>query len=238
MKFLKSLVAFFAFAVIVASCNKNNNTPATQAPNPTPTPTPVSGYYGVFEHTNNFGNVVGLANLMFYDKPISPTKSVNGGSVSINGQTFNIDTVSFWPNTYYGLNDTLSTPNSSQWLCAGNGTVPAFSYTDSAPWPTYTGSSFLPDTIYTATANTIYIQGISGADEFQVNIVSGPNWYQKTFPASTSSIVVTASDLSNHLQNNTGFIQIIPKKITTVSFSGKPFIFKRGINNGYSIYFK
>lgn len=233
MKSIKSLVTFFAFAIIVASCNKNNNnnTPAAPAPNPTPiTSNPVfyGHLYSQIMAGNTFSNLFSNHYAYFFKNPvtsgmISPSTTVGAGTVSLNGIQFKYITSP----SLIGYNDTTLTyiNGPTNWICSGSGTVPAFSFTDNNSWPTFSGPSNLNDTIKLNQTNIIPLQGITNADSVDVWLCDSIKCVRKAVSGSMTSIGFNSSELSTLYSCRSASVSIIIIKKNIATISGVPMCF-------------
>src|SRR4051812_44911257 len=157
MKALKLLSILLLIGVLFASCKKKKKNSDEDADQMTAVPTTSFTpffYWGNFEHnlargdssaTNYYGTIA-FASAGFFNelyRPGDAFNNIDGGTVSINGTAFTKQVIGTYANYY--IQGSLVPTSPSQWLCSGNGTVPAMSYNDNTPWPKYSGQNVLPD---------------------------------------------------------------------------------------------
>lgn len=151
--------------LLFSSCKKNTST--------TPAPAQSGGYQsgGAFSVLRfyMYRSTTGLtqnenyayANFYFNQDPINAT------NVFANGQALSLLTTGSYEGFY--LNPPI-TPTT--WSVTGTSLMPSFSYTNNDSIPKYTGYTLIPDTIYKNQINTIHINGVTGANEIGINVIS------------------------------------------------------------------
>lgn len=199
MKLAFTLI-IISLAIIFSSCKKNNNT------NPDS-----SNGGGAAQTTNNavfssrkqamITNTSVVSSGNFSTAFISTSALVNNGpmvgtlltmgDVSLNGTTFQKNAYSV--SNYYAdsTSTVFNTPHN--WIVSGSSAVNSFSYSNTNPYPVYTGYTAIADSFTIASNVTIPLINYSGSDEIETYFVTSTNPVTKT---STQNIIGSPGVLS------------------------------------------
>lgn len=185
----------------IASCKKKEDTapsPSTTTTGSTSTPSAdkfgalfsnqlVHSIFSATTFTLSYAQNMALASSSNFDNFNFPVGTfLNMGNVSSNNVTLK--------NTFgYYLDSTYSAQSSPfAWQISG-GAIPAFSYTNSAGFSTYSGYTSWPDTLSKNAGLTIPLSGITNATEAQIYISS----IGSTTPAFTGSLIIGSNGYYN-----------------------------------------
>lgn len=117
-----------------------------------------------------------------------------------------------------------------KWDVTGNSKVPAITFTDSSPFPDYTGS--FPTHINKATGFAITFDGstIANADSVLIEeeFTQDSVHFSKTFSANAGTVNLTPADLANLPTGGYLALTIMPFTRTTKVFGGLPYAFIKG----------
>ena len=182
----------------------------------------VVGGYPITVSTDN-----GLAT--FFTATGNNASFVDGGAVSVNQNA-----LAKQSNNSYLKSATIGqTPGdlgfdggNSNWSVAGNGSVPAFTYSHSTAFPEFTGT--LPTSISRSAPLTIALSGkVRNADSVIVFIVKDQKSVIRTFAANATSAVISAADLASLpvVSDNTALMEVIPYSVVLKAFGGKNYAF-------------
>ncbi len=234
-------VSALLFATSLYSCKKSSSSTPTPTPTPTTTstPTPTTGDVdgalislkidvatAVAGVTYTITTETGVAT--FFPSAGNHGTYVDGGAVTVNTVALEKQT----NNSYTKTATTGQTPadlsfdGGSSWTVAGNGSVPAFTYSHTAAFPTFTGD--IPASITRSAGLTITLSGnVSGADSVIVLIAAGTKSVTHTVGGSASSVTFSASDLAvfSTVTDNTAILEVDPYRLTVKAEGGKNYAF-------------
>jgi hypothetical protein len=239
----KTILALTGFAVLFfSSCSKTTEEVLDTANNTVSTPSVTvptfNDGYGALAavttvSTQTVGGVtvpvsINLGVAAFFTSAGGSSKT-SGGTVNLNGKTLTQNSDNSY--VYQKLTDPLSFAGGITWDVSGSGTVPAFSYTDDKPVPTYSDGANLPSTVTRSAGLTMDLAGkVSGADSIYVVLIStGSSYIIKHLAGNASQCVFTPAELSGLAASTTGIIEVCPWNYKSEDFSGKKFYF---INEG------
>jgi len=238
---LKSLMTLTAVSVLLLSgCSKSTDNPldVTTPTTTTTTTTPsFSDGYGalVAVATVSYSTVGGIlvpitmnsAVAAFYASSGSTTLT-DGGTVTLNGKTLAKQSNNSY--VYMNYTDPLVFSGNFAWTVTGSSSVPAISYTDDKPMPSYSDYSSLPSTVTRSAGLTIDLSGkISGADSVYVVLISSSGHIIKHLGGNPGQCVFTAAELGTLAASTTGIIEVCPWNYKSEDFSSKKFYF---VNEG------
>ena len=226
-----------AAGLLLSSCSKKtdnllNDTPSVSTPSAT-TPSFPDGYGALAAvSTISYTVVAGItipvqvnsAVGVFYTSAGSGSKA-DGGTVTVNGKTLTKQSNNAY--VYQNLTDPLSLSSSNAWNDTGSASVPAFSYTDNRPMPTYSDYASLPSSVTRASGLTVNLSGtISGTDSVYVVLIStSSSVIIKRVAGTAAQAVFTPSELSSLSATSTGIVEVCPWNYVSETFSGKKFYF-------------
>jgi hypothetical protein len=149
----------------------------------------------------------------------------DGGTVTINGKALTKQSNNSY--VYQSLTDPLSFSGAISWNVSGSSSVPAISYSNDRPVPTYSDYTSLPSTVTRSAGFTVSLSGkVSGADSIYVVLIgSGSSVIIKHVGGAASGCVFSASDLSGMNATSTGIIEVCPWNYKSEDFSSKKFYF-------------
>ena len=230
------------FAVSFTSCKKKDNT----SPDPINTPTNTGGNtasntnYGVFVTckqsilTNtlvyNNGNYTAayVSNSALINNNPSVGSLVPMGNVTLNG-------IQLQPNGWSVNNmyrDTTETVQNTplNWIISGSSSVPSFSFSNTNPYPTYTGQAAILDSFVVANNITIPLTNYAGADEIETYFITSTNPVTNTsiqhIAGTPSSLNFTSTDLAVIGQNTNVTLVITFHKNNAQTINGKLYNFR------------
>ncbi len=221
------------------ACKKTETPAPTNAGGGGGTPT---GNYAVFSSrkatiiTNtlvsnqaNFSNAYVSNTTLINDDPMVGSL-LDMGNVSLNGTTFQKD--AYGAQFYYGdsTTNTYNTPHN--WIVSGSTAVPSFSYSNTTPYPIYTGYTAIADSFVIASGISIPLTNYSGADMVEVyfGTITGTSittTIQK-LTNNPTTLSFTASDLSTIGAGNTVALIINFYKNNVQVINGKNYNFRTG----------
>lgn len=197
----KSIIYLFLICTLIYSCKKKDNTPE---PSPSPSgntsgPTAdgfsalfstqlIYSIFGTSTTTLSYANNMAIAaNSDFTNFNFSTGLLLNMGTVNVNSVQFKNMSGYYLDSTY---NFVAGPPYI--WQCSGNA-IPAFTYTNSNSYPSYSNYTLWPDTISKSAGLSLPLSGITNATEARIFLsVTGA-----TSPANTATIILsTASGYS------------------------------------------
>jgi hypothetical protein len=234
-KTIMKIILCFVTITVVFSCKKKETAPTPATTNS------ASGYYGVLStiHFNVLqGGVLtnyqyqGLTNVSFSSQPminngVVNNSSVDAGNVSINSvllKKMNATSLLYYNDT---TNTLHTTPN--LWIVSGSSSIPAFTFTNTNSYPTYSGYSSLKDTIKLGQSNSINLFGINGANQIEVYLSDYPQSHISTLKyvsGTNTSITFSPSEMNALTATTSGFLTVICYKDTIQSFGGKDYKFQ------------
>jgi hypothetical protein len=218
-------------AVAISSCKKASTTPTTPTPTTSSNPSPVTGNVdgALISLRLDLASVVagfpitistdnGIAT--FFTATGNSSSFVDGGAVSLN--TYALAKQS--NNSYLKTATTGQTPDNlniadgtSNWVVAGAGSVPAFTYANSYPFPDFAGT--IPTSITRSKGLTVTLgSSVNNADSVIIFIVTNDHKsLTRTFVATAASATISATDLGTlpAVSDNTALIEIIPYRLNT-----------------------
>ena len=233
---MKQVISILLVTLLaVFSCKKKENTPES-----TPTPSTPPALIGVSFNglcsnqlwttvsststfTINFSQNVSYMAASDFTNFNPPTgMNISSGKISLNGINFK--------NIFnYNLDTTYAAQQSPFVWQATGGTVPAFSYTNTNTYPTFTGYTAWTDTISKSTALTLSLSGMTNMDEAYIHISntnSSSPAATGTLLASTTNFSFSPSALSSLSTSTTVIIQIDIYKNNIQTISGKKINFR------------
>ncbi len=242
---MKNLAILFFTAAVsygISSCVKTPSTSVTPTPTPTspsstPTPTVASVDGALVSLRLDVTTVTaGIPISITTESALASFYSTTGGTTMIDAGTVSVNSLSLEKqssNSYYktatiGMTpSTLSFSSGSSWSVSGAGSVPAFTYNNSADFPSFTGT--VNDSIITRSSGiTVSLSGnVSNADSVILFIAAGSTSVHKTVAGSAGSITLTASDLSGLpvVSNKSAFLEVIPYRVLLNTFGTKHYAF-------------
>jgi len=240
---LVSTTIIIVFMMLISSCKKNNTTnPNTSNGGGTQQTTYnavflsqkqaiISGTSAV--SSGNFSTAFASTNALVNNGPVVGTL-VEMGSVSLNGTTFQKNAYSV-SNYYVDSTSTVfNTPHN--WLVSGSSSVTSFSYSNTNPYPVYTGYTAIADSFIISNNVTIPLTNYSGSDEIETYFVTSANPVTKTSTqniiGSPSVLNYTATDLNTIGVNSNVILVITFYKNNLQTINGKSMNFR----NGYTIF--
>lgn len=228
---------FFAgmLAFALTSCDKSVDNPIDNNTSSTPAALSVSvndGYGALAAVTSvSYTTVAGITLPVNVNTAVAVFRSSSGSSSFIDGGTVKLNTKSLSKQSnnsyvYQNLLDPVSFPPVT-WDVSGSASVPAFTFTDDKPMPTFSGYSTLPSSVSRSADLTVSLSGmISDADSVYVHIAgSGSNSVLKRVAGNASQVVFTAAELSALGTSSTGIIQVAPWNYKQEDFNSKTFYF-------------
>ncbi|MGZ3864592.1 MAG: hypothetical protein ACXVPN_15305 [Bacteroidia bacterium] len=242
MKIIKLSVAFLICIVFLSCKKKADNPPVASnsggSSNTTISPSTATSYYAIFSSTKSQAVVSGglqnstnSTSAYFSSSPVSfidGSKVVSVDSVSANGRfmkyiTYDYeyeDTTNLYPNY-----QTITFP--VKWHVAGKNGIPGFTYTDN-PMPSYTGYNLIPDTLDHNSGINFSLTGVSNVDGISVFVDDGSSGHSATalFMSNSTSISMSATDLSAFMPTNSGNISITFLRTNVENVYGKAMKFQ------------
>lgn len=231
---------FFIILSIVISCKKKDNT-VEPVNNSTP-PNSQSGNYGVFlsrkqaiitntliSSFNNFSTAYVSSSPLIGNNP-TVGSLLDMGSVDLNGIIFKKN--SYGVTNMYG-DSTSSTYNTPlNWIVSGSGAVTSFSYSNTNPYPIYTGYTSIADSFVISNNISIPLNNYSGADEIETYFVTSTNPVANTSIQNITSLPTalnfTSSDLNIIGINSNVTLVINFYKNNVQTINGKSYNFRTG----------
>ena len=220
-------------------CKKENDIVPSTGGVGTTTPT---GNYAVFSSrqailvngTNvsnqpNFSNAYVSNSILINDNP-TVGSLLNVGSVSLNGTIFQKNGFSVSNMYRDSTTNTHNTPHN--WIISGSGSVSSFSYSNTNPYPTYTGYNSIADSFVVSNNISIPLNNYNGADYIQTYFVTisgtSTNTAIQTLTNNPSSLTFTASDLATIGSGKTVALIIDFYKNNVQNINGKNYNFRTG----------
>ena len=179
--------------------------------------------------SGNFSTAFTSTSALVNNSPMVGTL-VEMGTVSLNGTTFQKNAYSV--SNYYAdsTSTVFNTPHN--WLVSGSSSVTSFSYSNTNPYPVYTGYTAIADSFIIANNITIPLTNYSGSDEIETYFVTSTNPVTKT---STQNIIgspgvlnYTATDLNTIGANSNVTLVITFYKNNLQTINGKSMNFRTG----------
>jgi len=241
MKKIKSasIVIIISLAIIISSCKKNDNTsPNSSGGSGTPQTANNAVFLSQLQtmltgtsvvSAGNFSSAFASTSILINYNPMFGSL-VSMGDVSLNGTTFQKDAYSV--SNYYAdsTSTVFNTPHN--WFVSGSSAVNSFSYTNTNPYPVYTGHTAIADSFIIANNVAIPLINYSGSDEVETYFVTSSNPVTKT---STQNIIgspgllnFTATDLSIIGINANVTLVITFYKNNLQTINGKSYNFRTG----------
>lgn len=240
----KITILFFAaaFSYGISSCVKTPSTTVTPTPTPTspsstPTPT-VASVDGVLVSLRIDVTTVtaGIPFSLITESAVASFYSTTGGTTMVDAGSVSVNSLSLTKqssNSYYktatlGMTPSdLSFSSGSNWSVGGAGSIPSFTYNNSASFPSFTGS--VTDSVITRSSGlTISLSGnVSNADSVILFVAAGSTSVVKVVSGSAASVTLSASELSGLpvVTNKTAFLEVIPYRVLLNTFSSKHYAF-------------
>ena len=216
---------------------KKTETPAPTGTGSTGTPT---GNYAVFSsrqgviitntlvsNQSNFSNAY-VSNIpLVNDDPVVGSL-LDMGAVSLNGTTFQKNAYGV---QYYYSDSTTSTYNTPHnWIISGSSAVPSFSFSNTTPYPIYTGYTAIADSFVIASGISIPLTNYSGADMVETYFATMTNPATLTsiqkLTNTPSTLNFTASDLATIGAGKTVSLVINLYKNNVQVINGKNYNFR------------
>lgn len=235
-----SLILIIFITSIFCSCKKKND----NVPVDTSSSGPViqSGNYGVFLSrkqtaiTNtlvssiyNFSSAFVSSSTLIGNNP-TVGSLLDIGNVDLNGITFQKN--AYGASNMYGdsTNSIFNTP--LNWIITGSGSVTSFSFSNTSPYPIYTGYNTIADSFVVANNISIPLNNYSGSDEIETYFVTSTNPVANTsiqnITGTPSSLNFTSSDLSIIGVNPNVSLIINFYKNNIQTINGKSYNFRTG----------
>lgn len=233
-KFSVALLAVVALTIF--SCKKKEADPAPPAATTTGstslTGTSFSGLFSnqLWTSVQSSGsftvgyaqNMVFLSSSDFTSFNLPTGVFLNAGSISLNGTTFK--------NSFNYYTDSTNTPQQDPFIWQATGsTVPAFSFTNTNIYPTFSGHSSWTDTITKSAGLNCSLSGITNMDEAYISITG----LSASSPAATLALLSTASNfsfsasaLSSLSTSTTALIQVDIYRNNVQTINGKKMNFR------------
>lgn len=232
-------LVFVSFFLTFNSCKKKDNSPA---PATTNTPSTQTGNYAVFASrkqaiitstmVSSFGNfsTAYASNAALINNSPMVGSLLDMGSVDLNGTIFQKNAYSA-PNMYGdSTSSVFNTPHN--WIISGTSAVPGFSFSNTNPYPTYTGYASIADSFVVSGNITIPLTNYSGSDEIETYFVTSTNPVANTsiqnITGSPASLNFTSTDLSIIGVNSNVTLVINFYKNNIQTINGKAYNFRTG----------
>ncbi len=224
---LALLVGGFLFTT---SCSKDDSTP-TPTPTPTPVQAPVSPTYPASDGLFQLVNTVTVITNPFLPEPIEQEVFTavgfisNGsggyndiGNVTVEGKALTKQANSSY--VYQNLMSFIEPVGSIDWQVSGGVGFAAASFNTTKAVPSL--ASFKKQTTFNlAVDNTLNVQSYN-ADLILVSIADAKGKvFTKSYPGSTTSVLITKDDLKELSATTYGFIQITPYNYVIKSINSK-----------------
>ncbi|MGZ4086576.1 MAG: hypothetical protein ACXVPD_03885 [Bacteroidia bacterium] len=210
------LIGATSAMLCVSSCKKDKSPAPTTPAQDTP---PAGGYKGLFD-TQLLYSISGTATYSFsygstndayittnyFTNTTNATgEIVSAGVVSLNNITLKI------AQGFYTDSTGNFQPSPHVWKTTG-GVIPAFTFTNTNVYPSFTGFTAWPDTIVKSQNLTLNLNGLSGADQVRLYIFSNTNSANSQItgasPAPAASISWVSSSLNALSTGTTATIQM------------------------------
>lgn len=235
----------YFFPIIVSilflgSCKKKeDNTPEATS---TQNPGIQTGNYGVFvsrkqtvltntllSSFNNFSAAY-ISNVPLIGNDPTVGSLVDVGNVELNGIVLKKNAYGA-PNMYGDTtNSTYNTP--LNWIISGTGSVTSFSFSNTSPYPVYTGYSAIADSFLISNNISIPLNNYSGVDEIETYFVTSSNPATNTniqnLTGNPSNLNFTSTDLNAIGTNSNVTLVINFYKNNTQTINGKSYNFRTG----------
>lgn len=229
---MRIIILFFLFSVCLVSCKKKKEDPTTSTQN-TSSPWAYCKAVRYYEDTLGVSTLSdSTVNAMFFSQQgYNAANAVNVGNLALKGSA--IPYISGW---YYSVG-THNVSGDLVWSAPGSGPFPAFTYTQTTPFPSYNGASILQDTILRTARATFTINNISGANSVTALLVhpAAPSGgYYKTVINDTVSFAPNEYDHGINPICLTVYIY----KVDSVSVNNIFYQFMRGVEYRKVIYLK
>jgi len=233
----KSIIKNFLFCLILVmlySCKKNesnntNTTPST--PPPVTEPVPFAKLMTIYELTDSSSVLIKDSIVHCYF-----------GSLA---QVFNADTL--WLNDslipysgFYRDTNRVRISGTLKWKCSGTSTVAAFAHTYTSTYPSYSGQTFLPDTISKSSKVTFTVNGIlNSSSEYSVVISPSSNGgLMKTSPILTDTVSFYPNQIMFLVASNICWVTVQLRNYKYEVINGKDFLFQNTLYYRKKIYLK
>ncbi len=202
----------------------------------------VSGNYGVFisrkqaiitntlvSNLSNFSTAF-VSNTALIDNNPIVGSLVNMGDVTLNGTTFQHN--GFSVANMYKDSTSLTYNTPLNWNITGSVSVSSFSFSNTNPYPVYTGYSSVPDSFNISSNVSIPLVSYSGSDEIETYFISSGAAPITTsiqhITGSPSSLNFTVSDLSMIGVSSNVSLAITFYKNNMQTINGKQYNFRTG----------
>jgi hypothetical protein len=172
-----------------------------------------------------------VSDAYFSSSPVfypDPTYAVQVDTVKANGRKLaylNFDSMyedTSWATS--GMQIPVTFPIT--WHVAGKNGIPGFTYSETAPLPTYTGYSSIPDTINHAANFTLQLTGASGFSYVSMALEdTSQHGTSATGGNNAASLVINAADMAQFVPCRQGQFSIDFQKWTVLNINGTDMLF-------------
>ncbi|MCD6019017.1 MAG: hypothetical protein K0S53_2138 [Bacteroidetes bacterium] len=232
---------FISIFLTFNACKKKDNS-SPEPDNTTNTPTTQTGNYAVFasrkqaiitstliSSLDNFSTAYASSSTLINNSP-TVGSLLDMGAMNLNGTIFQKNAYSVANMYGDSTSSTFNTPHN--WIISGTSAVPGFSYSNTNPYPTYTGYTAIADSFIVSGNITIPLTNYSGSDEIETYFVTSTNPVANTsiqnITGSPASINFTSTDLSIIGVNSNVSLVINFYKNNIQTINGKSYNFRTG----------
>ena len=234
------LIIITSFFLTFNSCKKKDN--SSPKPDNTTTPVTQTGNYAVFgsrkqaiitstliSSLGNFSTAYASNAALINNSPTVGSLQ-DMGSVNLNGTLFQKNAYSV--SNFFG-DSTSSTYNTPlNWIILGTTAVPGFSFSNTNPYPVYTGYTTIADSFVVSGNISIPLTNYSGSDEIETYFVTSTNPVANTsiqnITGSPTSLDFTSTDLGIIGVNTNVSLVINFYKNNIQTINGKSYNFRTG----------
>ncbi|MBI3521211.1 MAG: hypothetical protein HY062_17855 [Bacteroidetes bacterium] len=239
MKQIKAYSFAIIFLALITSCKKKDS---AVEPVDNSAPAAQSGTYAAFLSRKQVivTNTLVSSSSNFSTAYVSTVPLINNnpsvgsladmGSVSLNGTVFQKNAYAL--SNMYGDSTSITYNTPLNWLISGTAAVPGFSFSNTNPYPTYTGYSAIADSFIVSSNISIPLINYNGSDEIETYFVTSSNPVTNTsiqnITGSPAALNFTASDLSVIGVNSNVNLVINFYKNNVQTINGKSYNFRTG----------